>query len=125
MHRFTISLGSNIPEGELKLAKAIEWLATVFTLIESTPTYSTPDVKDASAPCYTNAIAIISTELSPIQLNTMLKNYETDNGRIRQSETKAVAIDLDLVVCDETILRPRDYSAPYFRQGLPLLATPL
>jgi hypothetical protein len=139
MPRYTISLGSNLPDGNKQVSKAMQWLATEFQLLEATPTYQSDDIKDASAPRYTNAIAVIASPLQPAPLTALLKSYETANGRLRPasptpppasaaasstSKEKSfhpVAIDLDLVTCDAAILRPRDYTAPYFRQGLPLL----
>jgi 2-amino-4-hydroxy-6-hydroxymethyldihydropteridine diphosphokinase len=120
MPRYTISLGSNLPDGDKQVCKAMQWLATEFQLLEATPTYQSDDIKDASAPRYTNAIAVIASPLQPAPLTALLKSYETANGRLREIG-QPVAIDLDLVTCDAAILRPRDYTAPYFRQGLPLL----
>jgi hypothetical protein len=153
MPRYTISLGSNLPDGDKQVSKAMQWLATEFQLLEATPTYQSDDIKDASAPRYTNAIAVIASPLQPAPLTALLKSYETANGRLRSASPtptpaspitpsvatpsvaspssafttskektfNPVAIDLDLVTCDAAILRPRDYTAPYFRQGLPLL----
>ncbi|MDE6360421.1 MAG: 2-amino-4-hydroxy-6-hydroxymethyldihydropteridine diphosphokinase [Muribaculaceae bacterium] len=121
MPRYIISLGSNIQSGATEIQTAIEWLAGLSELIASTPVYSTPDAYDATKPCYANAIAVISCRLDAEKLTASLKEYEASRGRVAGS--KEVVIDLDLVCRETEILRHRDYSAPYFVEGLYLLTS--
>lgn len=121
MPRYIISLGSNLADGEKEINAAIEWLAEIATLISPTPTYSTPDIHGAGKPPYTNALATIRCDLPADNLNDRLKEYELSRGRMRANQS--VVIDLDLVCRDDEILRPRDYCAPYFVEGLYLLAS--
>lgn len=121
MPRYIISLGSNLPEGDTEVEEAIKWLAGIFSLISTTPTYNTPDAHDQSKPRYTNAIATITCDLDAAELTKRLKSYEISRGR--KPGTGSVPIDLDLVCRDNEILRPRDFSAPYFLEGLYLLST--
>ena len=43
-----------------------------------------------------------------------MKELEQEAGRIRTPGGE-VALDLDVVLCDDRILRPTDYAAPYFQ----------
>ncbi len=121
MSRYIISLGSNIPSGDSEISLAIAWLKDFTTLLAATPVYRTPDAYDPSKPGYTNAIAIVGSELEATELTTRLKDYEVYRGRVHGESP--VTIDLDLVCRDMEILRPRDYQAPYFVEGLYLLAS--
>lgn len=120
MAKYFISLGSNTQRGNIALEMAMNWFAEFATIIARTPIYKTPDVKDASRMPYNNAIAAIESDIPAEQLNLMLKEYETEQGRI--SGSSIVTIDLDLVSMNNQILRQRDYFAPYFIEGLYLLS---
>lgn len=101
------------------MRRAIKWLSETTMLIEGTPTYTTADIHGDAKPRYTNALAIVKCDLPPESLNLLLKEYELSRGRLPANP--AVVIDLDMVCRDTEILRPRDYCAPYFVEGLYLL----
>ena len=119
MPRYIISLGSNLTEGETEVSKAIEWLSEVTTLLGKTPTYTTADIHGGDKPRYTNALAIVKCDIPAEHLTGLMKGYELSRGRVPADQS--VVIDLDLVCRDNEILRPRDYCAPYFMEGLYLL----
>lgn len=119
MPRYIISIGSNLTEGKVEVRRAIEWLSEATVLIGSTPTYTTADIHGNEKPRYTNALVIIKCDLPPESLNLLLKEYELSRGRLPANPS--VVIDLDMVCRDNEILRPRDYCAPYFVEGLYLL----
>lgn len=121
MAKYFISLGSNTQQSNIAVESAMKWFPEFATIIARTPVYQTPDIHDASRMPYSNAIAAIECNIPADKLNRMLKEYETKHGRVSGSPT--VIIDLDLVSMDNTILRQRDYSAPYFLEGLYLLST--
>lgn len=123
MAKYIISIGSNLANGDSEVTAAMEWLANVATLTAATRPYHTADAKNPQAPGYTNAIAIVMSELPHDTLSRQLKEYETTRGR--RHGIAEVVIDLDLVCCDNTILRPRDYAAPYFVEGIYLLTSKL
>lgn len=121
MPRYIISIGSNITEGESEVNTAIASLAGCHEIVSLTPTYRSPDIHGDSRPPYTNAIAIIESDIDTELLNLHLKEYEKSRGRVAGSSE--VIIDLDLVCRDDLVLRQRDYNAPYFVKGLYLLGT--
>lgn len=121
MPHYIISLGSNIPQGKEEIESAIRWFAGFSTVISRTKVYTTPDAHDSSRPQYTNAIAAIDCNETAEKLNKMLKSYEVLRGRIAGSAS--IPVDLDLVCRDNEVLRPRDYAAPYFVEGLYLLSS--
>lgn len=120
MPRYIISIGSNSPSRHVMVEEALLFLPSLGKVTASSRPYSTPDAYHPDYPPYANAIAIVESELAPEPLNLLLKQYE--EAHLRDHSSKLVTIDLDLVVCDSEILRPRDFNAPYFVKGLTLLS---
>jgi 2-amino-4-hydroxy-6-hydroxymethyldihydropteridine diphosphokinase len=56
-----------------------------------------PGGADPSAPEYLNAVALISTTLSPADLLALLHRIEADNGRVRGEVWADRTLDLDLI----------------------------
>lgn len=120
MANYIITIGSNTPDKNERVAKAIEWIKECMTVISATPVYSSPDAYHTSRPQYANAIVVIqAADGAEEMLDQLFKAYEFGEGRLRG--TQDVPIDIDVVVRDSDILRPRDYTAPYFLLGLPQL----
>lgn len=68
---------------------------------------------------YLNAVCSGKTTCSQTDMEQWLKETETNMGRIRgESAHGRVHIDLDLVVWDETILRPVDAGRSYYQTCL-------
>lgn len=121
MAKYIITLGSNTPDKNERVAAAILRLKEWVDVVSSTPVYSSPDAYHDGRPPYANAIVVADgPEKAEEMLDKIFKDYERSQGRDRSS--RMVQIDIDIVVRDTTILRPRDYSAPYFLLGLPLLS---
>lgn len=119
MHRYLISIGSNAQDRERRVKLAIEILAQKFEMVCSTAVYSTEDAWHENRPPYSNALVEIYADLTASEMVACLKQIETSMGRDRSLQE--VAVDIDAVMCDGEILRPRDYNAPYFTLGLTLL----
>lgn len=63
---------------------------------------------------YRNALLILDSREEPDVLARRMKELEERAGRVRTPGGE-VALDLDVVLCDEQVLRPTDYAAPYFQ----------
>lgn len=122
MHSYLISLGSNTPDAPHQLQRAFRWLASVGILRKVSHIYSTPDIRNPQAPPYSNAVALVECNREPADMNALAKDYE--HSMHREHGTGRVIIDLDVVTCDNEVLRERDYAAPYFVIGLNALAAP-
>lgn len=121
MHSLIISIGSNTPDKWQRVADALQWLGK-FTISgkKSSIYYSQPEGKCAIKINYTYANAVFYglTPMSREEIESMLKKYETDNGRTRQMKTFGIVpIDLDLVLFDDILLRPQEMTRSYFRRG--------
>lgn len=113
-----VSLGSNLPDGYGYVMRAMEWLRNVMVVERCSDIYTTPSVSLGDDSMYFNAVARCITDMTASQLELMLKQYESESGRRRDADCHCVVIDLDLVVFDDVVLRPRDAARDYFRIGL-------
>lgn len=119
MNRIVLGLGSNTPEAEANIHKAILFLSERFPDLIHSSVYKTEPEGDAvPGTQYYNAVAKASTDLSTYEVISMLKAYETENGRSQVLKEKGIIpIDIDLVIHGEIILRPHEINCNYFRIG--------
>ncbi len=116
-HSVALSLGSNCGDREGAVAEAEEWLTAILVGARGSDAYETAPVGSGTRP-YLNAVVLGETDLSDCQLNAMLKAYETSHGRDDESRRRGdVPIDIDLVVSDGKVLRPRDFACSFFTIG--------
>lgn len=131
MHTFILLMASNC-EASAHIAKAMERLRHHFpdeirfsgvheseafgkTTVSSTHSSAITSLTST----YLNAVCLGKTTLSQAEMEHWLKETETNMGRIRgESAHGRVHIDLDLVVWDETILRPVDAGRAYYQTCL-------
>lgn len=118
-NKATICIGSNVGQAKQNVTKALAWLKQLFDSYHEWGPYMTePYGEDAGNSVYFNAVACGLTEFSADELNRLFKEYEQVNGRGKeQSSADGVAIDIDLVAYNGTILRKRHFAAPYFIEG--------
>ena len=131
-HYYILGIGSNCGQRSDAVRKAIAFLTQLLDSSQASHIYDSEainkgnceSIKETTSP-YANAVASGWSELTTAQLDAILKEYETANGR--DSEARAlrrVPIDIDIVVCDETILRPWDYAQSFFKTGLRAISAP-
>lgn len=124
MNIFQILMASNA-DAEKNMAEARERLKRVFPenirfseVLESKAVNSEGMVVLGAEP-YLNALCLAQSERPLDSVQSMLKTMETEIGRIRGLEAKSqVAIDLDLVVWNDNVLRPWDVNQAYYRDCL-------
>ncbi|MCM1310473.1 MAG: 2-amino-4-hydroxy-6-hydroxymethyldihydropteridine diphosphokinase [Bacteroides sp.] len=121
--RYLLSLGSNCPDGNSRLQKAEAWLHANFSNVETSGIYSSKALNGVSA-AYCNMVARVESEMSVTEITQAAKAYETECGRTPSSKLRGlVEMDVDIVAADRTILRPDEYTRPYFTTGLTLLSS--
>lgn len=117
MNRYVISIGSNSADRDIQLAKAIDWLSSIAKSIKASSVYCTEAINHVDNE-YMNAVAVCESEHSHNDLNDMLKQYEINCGRSKESKLNGVIpIDLDIVIANDIILRLVDYNREYFKIG--------
>ena len=117
MNRYVISIGSNSADRDIQLAKAINWLSSIAKSIKASSVYCTESINHVDNE-YMNAVAVCESEHSHNDLNDMLKQYEINCGRSKESKLNGVIpIDLDIVIALGNVVRPGDFDRQYFQIG--------
>jgi len=120
MNRATLCLGANGPDADAQIARAASLLYAMLIAAASTMPYLTePEFAGDVAP-YLNMIIELDTELEYEELLLNTKHYQ-DETRRAAACAPFVAIDIDLVEWNGTVMRPTDATSRYFRKGLELL----
>ncbi|MDE6484466.1 MAG: 2-amino-4-hydroxy-6-hydroxymethyldihydropteridine diphosphokinase [Duncaniella sp.] len=114
----TIGLGSNTPDREEQIEKALAFLEKLLADVRRSSVYESPAFNGIDDP-YLNAVVHGHTALEPEKLIDKLKEYEADHGRAdKESEPVGnVTIDLDVVIYNYRILRQEDFQRHYFNRG--------
>lgn len=113
----TIGLGSNSEDREQQINQAIEHITTYLNKSVVSSIYETEAVNGKDAP-YLNAVIYGISPVGSVALNKFLKEWELSHGRTPESHADGVVtIDLDLVIFDSRILRPKDFERHYFNIG--------
>lgn len=112
--RVVIGVGSNSPDKNRRIEDAMNFLASLLVGFEGSSVYSTPALNGLEDD-YLNAVVSGDTELLLDELARRLKEFERECGR--RGDDEYVAVDLDIVIADGTVLRPRDMAREYFQRG--------
>lgn len=117
MNHFFLSIGSNTTDKMERLRQAGLWLADNFSDVLCSEIYTSAPVSGVG-PDYANMVARISAESDAAQMALIAKEYERKCGRTPESKALGcVPIDVDVVICNDLILRPTEYARAYFRRG--------
>lgn len=117
MNKLVISLGSNSPDRQSQMEYAIRHLKSKFLNVMVSSVYETLATNGKDAP-YFNAVMIAETSLEINDATLFLKQWEMLCGRTLESKYQGVIpIDLDIVMWNDDIIKPNDYSYPYFTLG--------
>ena len=98
-----IALGANLGDRQATLLAATRELANAdgVELTAISPVIETaalrPDGVDHDAPAYLNAVALITTTLTPVALLDVLTGIERVHGRVRSERWGDRTLDLDIV----------------------------
>lgn len=117
MTNVLIGIGSNLEGPKDQVRKAISTLKDVpdTVLLKASSLYSSKPQGPQDQDDYVNAVALVSTNLSPIQLLLALKNIEAQFGRVKKRHWGERIIDLDIVFYgqDEVELLDPDLVIPH------------
>ena len=124
--RAFISLGSNLqdPETQVKHALLILEKLPKTKLVKASSLYKTSPVGYINQPDFINAVAEISTKLSPLKLLDAILNIETEAGRERAFANAPRVLDCDLLLYDDIKMVTEKLTLPHprmFERGFVLL----
>ncbi len=130
MSKAFVALGSNLggdlssPASQINRAfQAIDMLPKT-KLIKQSSLYQSAPMGYADQPDFTNAVAEISTQLSPENLLDALLNIEHEAGRERLFANAPRVLDCDLLLYDDVVLHAEKLTLPHprmFERGFVLL----
>ncbi len=113
----TIGLGSNTEDREFQITQAIEHLCGYFHRCAVSSVYESEAFNGVDKPYY-NAVLHGYTNHSYDDVIKFLKAWEEECGRTQlQNMEGNIVIDLDLVIWDSRIKRPRNFERHYFNKG--------
>lgn len=117
MNEFYLSLGSNCGDRRQAICQAVERLRERVSVVQVSELYETPDAHGGPKR-YLNAVAHVRTEASAEEMERICKNLELKAGRDEAARRRGdVPIDIDPVIFNGQIIRPRDYQALFFQTG--------
>ncbi|MCM1348144.1 MAG: 2-amino-4-hydroxy-6-hydroxymethyldihydropteridine diphosphokinase [Firmicutes bacterium] len=115
VNEYVISIGSNVPEtARGYVESAMRFMENLLAEAKSSSVYSTPSV-NGDGTMYFNAVVKGFSPLDSAQIQQACKDYETASGRTKTAPY--VVIDLDLVMANGCVVRPKDASKSYFTIG--------
>ena len=111
-----IGLGANLGDARLALQKAVQSIDALpqTHVLRISSLYGSAPV-DASGPDYLNAVAAISTSLSPLALLDALQTIELDAGRERPYRNAPRTLDLDIVRFGDLTMNTERLTLPHPR----------
>lgn len=117
MNRLVLGVGSNSPDKELQIANAIKWIKEKFSNVRLSSIYETQSLNGRDAD-YINLVVCVDTDKSVGETTELLKKYEAMCGRTPESKFMGIIpIDIDIVVWNGEVLRPKELGYPYFSRG--------
>lgn len=112
-----LAIGSNCGDKEANVDAAVSWLHGAAKVETVSSFYSSPDIK-GTGHTYLNAVVKALYVGSVEEFNSLIKNYEKQAGRDEECRSRGlVPIDIDIVIAEGVVLRPKDYRAEYFIKG--------
>lgn len=125
MNHLVLSIGTNSPDREWQMSHAIKRMKQLFKKTVISEIYEVPAHNGVDAP-YLNAVMIASTTMELDETTAVLKQWETVCGRTPASKQRGVIpIDLDIVIWNNEVIRPVDYSRAYVSRGIGQLLSTL
>ena len=113
----TIGLGSNTPDREYQITQAIEHICGYLSNCAVSSVYESEAVNGRDKP-YLNAVIHGFTQHDCDTVVKFLKEWEAECGRTEISSIEGIIpIDLDLVIWNYSIKRPKDFERHYFNLG--------
>ncbi len=114
-HTAFVALGSNLDDPRAQVLQGFAAIAALpeTQLLARSSLYASAPVGYANQPDFVNAVAKISTTLSPQNLLKALLQIEHENGRERTFQNAPRTLDLDVLLYDDLILHEHGLTIPH------------
>jgi len=119
MNHAYISLGSNLDNPENQVRRAIASINAIpgCAVLKCSSLYQTAPVGYLDQPDFINAVVMIETTLSPIDLLHALQQIEKDQKRMRVMKNGPRTIDCDLLTYNNIVLDSNELILPHPRMN--------
>lgn len=110
-----IGLGANLDQPQQQLKQAFIELAQLpsSSLLSYSSLYSSKPVGPQDQPDFVNAVALLKTDLQPIELLDALQQLEQEHGRIRKRHWGERTLDLDILLIDNMVINSKRLIVPH------------
>jgi 2-amino-4-hydroxy-6-hydroxymethyldihydropteridine diphosphokinase len=117
--RSILSLGSNLGEREWNILSAVRLAAMEpgIRIAALSPLYESEPVGEGYSGTFVNAAAALDTSLDPPGLLAACARIESAMGRARSDAGNDRAIDLDIIVYGEIVMKSPGLTLPHPRAG--------
>lgn len=112
-----IGLGSNLNDPVMQVKRAVSRLRTLVNsrFIKASSLYQSAPMAAMDQPDYINAIVLLETELSALELLDRLQDIEQEQGRVRDGERwGARVLDLDILLFGEDEIDTERLVVPHY-----------
>lgn len=118
LHTCLLCMGSNTGR-KTHMENARKALAHSFPDIRFGAEMETEAIGSGFLSPFSNQVARLTTPLSAEEVRTILKSIEKENGRLPEDKAKGIVkLDIDLLMYDDTVLKPKDMEKCYVQEGL-------
>lgn len=117
MTKVYIAIGSNLNDPVQQAKDAIQALKTLpkseFLTVSSL--YSSTPMGPQDQPEYINAVAVLNTELTPLELLDCTQAIEQEQGRVRKAERWGPrTLDLDILLYGDEMIDSERLTVPHY-----------
>ena len=121
LHTCLLCLGSNL-EGATRLSAARHALLSHFPDIRFSQEMVTEAIGTGFLSPFHNQVARFTSPLDTESVRAILKQIERDNGRLPEDKTNGIVkLDIDLLMVDDCVLKPKDLEREFVKQALPVI----
>lgn len=112
--RAALGLGSNLGDRLSSLRRAIFMMSHKgIRVVETSDVFETDPFGEIHQPRFLNACVLVETDLEPHPLLVVLKQLETEIGRVPREHWGPREIDVDILLVEERIIQSEDLVVPH------------
>lgn len=115
MSQVLLSLGTNLGERRQNLRWAVTELGQKMGVTAVSPVYETEPWGKTDQPQFLNMCLVVTTDQSPRQLLTTIKQIEQDLGRTETYRWGPRLIDIDIISYDDVVVAEKGLNIPHAR----------
>ena len=117
MNYVLLSIGSNVVDRIARVNDALTWLSEIIADFRHSTIYATAPYSGVGDE-YANCVAEGFVDLSVDEISALTKEREVAAGRTKDSKISGkVPLDIDIVIYNDTVLRPKELDRQYFSEG--------